>query len=86
MFNSRVNRVTNLKIKGDLTTFTWEVGRFGNDGFGDPVVMSQLVQGGSDEWKLTLFPKVHLLQSIVLKHIFRYVTSCMRGGSQCISP
>ena len=67
MFNSRVNRVTNLKIKGDLTTFTWEVGRFGNDGFGDPVVMSQLVQGGSDEWKLTLFPKVHLLQSHCFK-------------------
>lgn len=53
----RVNRVKNLKVGEDLTTFTWEVGQFGEVSFGDPVVMSQIVQGGADEWKLTLFPK-----------------------------
>jgi hypothetical protein len=58
MFSSRVNRVKNLTIKGDLTTFTWEVGRFESVSFGESIVMSQLIQGGADEWKLTLFPKV----------------------------
>ena len=57
MLNSRINRVKNLKVGEDLTTFTWEVGRFESVSFGDPVVMSQIVQGGDDEWKLTLFPK-----------------------------
>ena len=57
MLSGRVNRVKNLKVGEDLTTFTWEVGRFGDVGFGDPVVMSQIVQGGTDEWRLTLFPK-----------------------------
>jgi len=58
MFKGRVNRVVNLNKNGDLTTFTWEVGRFENVSFGDPVVMSKIIQGGADEWKLTLFPKV----------------------------
>jgi hypothetical protein len=58
MFKSRVNRVKNLMIKGDLTTFTWEVGRFESVSFGDPIVMSQIIQGGADEWKLTFYPKV----------------------------
>ena len=57
MLRGRVNRVKNLKVGEDLTTFTWEVGRFGDVSFGDPVVMSQIVQGGTDEWRLTLFPK-----------------------------
>ena len=70
MFKNRVNRIKDLSVNGDLTKFTWEVGRFESVSFGDAIVMSQLVQGGADEWKLTLFPKVRCKMLLNTRDLF----------------
>eukprot|EP00960_Hanusia_phi_P075465 768429-Hanusia_phi.AAC.17 len=55
MFGGSVNRVKDLKRVGDLTSFTWQVGKFRSLSFGDDVRMVPPVRCGLDEWQLVSF-------------------------------